>query len=212
MRRLLVSAPIALVVLLALLPASSRAVTTNCGVLKGTLIEQGGKTFQQYVRVEVAQGGVSCSAAEDVIGAYESGDPNLLRGWHCTIGFDGPNVEDECRGKGSLVDGIEIFVPRPASTPGEFSCAKVIGSDGVTTATDISTDQDTCTHARQVAGEFINAPACAISFHSSHDYDCIEGDYGRAYHCTGTIETARESSIACYYDGKDDGFTFDLID
>jgi hypothetical protein len=110
-----------------------------------------------------------------------------------------------------LVYGFQTFVPRPASTPGNLvGCSNV--TSGIYTATSIDTTADSCVNARVVAAEFINDPACAISFHASSDYDCFESIGTRTYHCTGTIETARESSIECDYNSEGDGFTFDMDD
>jgi hypothetical protein len=209
---MLVSLPIALAIALALLPAASRATTTQCGTLNEGAVNAGDAISQLYVRVEIVRGSVSCATAKAVVQASFYVVVPGPRGWHCANAFFGTtSVGAKCRKGADEVYAIDKTVPRSPSTPGGFiDCDDV--TSGIYTATQIDTTADSCVNARVVAGEFINAPACAVNFQSSSDYDCFEGIGTRTYHCTGTIETARESSIECDYNGEGDGFTFDLDD
>ena len=214
MRRMLVSLPVAIAVLFALPPAASHAAT-QCGTLHEGYINEGDAISAVYVQVEVVRGSVSCVKARAVVNAFEStgGIGALPHGWHCTNAAlsVGTALADECRKGNTRVYGINTYPPRPASTPGNFlNCTNV--TSGIYTATSIDTTADSCVNARVVANEFINDPACAINFQSSSDYDCYESIGSRTYHCTGTIETARESSIECDYNNDGDGFTFDMDD
>jgi hypothetical protein len=211
--RLPVAVLIAIAAVAVCLPSASRA-DTQCGRLTEDLFVYNGTTYQTYSQVEVAQGSVSCAKARAVVRAYD-GLATPPRGWHCarTESSGGESDTDRCRHSTVLVYGFQTFVPRPASTPGNFfDCPDIDSSNGIYYATAISTTHDTCTNARVVAREFMDDPACAINFHSSSNYDCFETIGERTYHCTGTIETARESSIACAYDGKGDGFSFNMDD
>ncbi len=55
---------------------------------------------------------------------------------------------------------------------------------------------------------------CAVNFRSSQDYDCRVFDSAIwTYHCTGTIDTARSSSIRCALESNTNrGTTFSVVD
>lgn len=201
MRRAGIAGAFLLAVAAAVATTSAHASSQrSCGTIR---THQGGSPSSPLAtfKVIVTRGSVSCATAKRVAYDYQNYSPPVPAGWRCSTVVNGV-----CTKGSSSVE--TILTNTPGS--GQF-CSDIQASDGVESATSIFTTSGSCASARSLAKQFMDSPDCAINFQTANPYDCFLLEGSSQYHCTGTIDTVRQSSIECDLT-KQKAVIFDVVD
>lgn len=205
--------------------ASAHAASAkSCGTFSDANFAYRGAQPSLWWKVIIIHGPVLCSTALreaellEALDSYAKAHPIDSPSWYCN---SSSSTTDYCTLGRRYISIIGISGPTPTNPntqPYYWDCyGTPQSSDGTEQATDIVTAGDTCSDALVVAREFMDSPSCAVNVHSTSDYDCRVQGHHYGYHCTGTIETAQESSIKCADDALANGFyyygfTFKVVD